>query len=160
VLVPSNPKSDSLPVIVAIHGGGYTVGSAQSSPGDAMLHASNGSVIWVGIQYRLGIHGFLGGSQIANNGVRNAGLLDQRAGLEWVSRNIRAFRGDPARVTIVGSTVRLPMSKMRSRSQLIHFSEARLPVEARSHTSSSQATHTMSHPSQPRSLSVLGGSHC
>ncbi|KAG8165240.1 hypothetical protein KVR01_005515 [Diaporthe batatas] len=102
VLVPSRPQSDSLPVIVMIHGGGYTLGGAQSSPGDAMVHASNGSVIYVSIQYRLGIHGFLGGSQIANDGVRNAGLLDQRAALEWVSRNIHAFGGDSSRVTIWG----------------------------------------------------------
>lgn len=36
------------------------------------------------IQYRLGMLGFLGGSDVAHNGVRNAGLLDQRAALEWI----------------------------------------------------------------------------
>ena len=43
------------------------------------------------MQYRLGIFGFLAGSQIAKDGVLNAGLLDQRAALEWVQRNIGAF---------------------------------------------------------------------
>lgn len=56
------------------------------------------------IQYRLGVFGFLGGSTIADNGARNAGLLDQRSALEWIQRNIRAFGGDPSRVTIIGGS--------------------------------------------------------
>ena len=102
--MPEKPQSTRLPVIVQIHGGGYTFGSAQSYPGDALVHAANGSVIYVSIQYRLGLFGFLGGSQVAENGVLNAGLLDQRSALEWVQRNIRAFGGDPARVTIVSAS--------------------------------------------------------
>lgn len=50
-----------------------------------------GNMIYVAIQYRLGIFGFLGGSSIAQDGVLNAGLLDQRAALDWVQRNIRQF---------------------------------------------------------------------
>lgn len=42
VLVPMNPVSPRLPVMVQIHGGGYTSGSAQSYPGDGMVNASNG----------------------------------------------------------------------------------------------------------------------
>ena len=42
VLVPTHPVSKSLPVMVQIHGGGYTSGSAQSYPGDAMVNASDG----------------------------------------------------------------------------------------------------------------------
>ncbi|KAK6429473.1 hypothetical protein LTR95_014381 [Oleoguttula sp. CCFEE 5521] len=102
VLVPNHPQSDRLPVVVQIHGGGYTQGNTESYPGDRLTWASNGSVIYVAIQ--LGIFGFLGGSQIADNGVLNAGLLDQRAALEWVQRNIGAFGGDPARVTIWGGS--------------------------------------------------------
>lgn len=90
--------------MVQIHGGGYTEGSAQDYPGDAIVHASNGSMIYVSIQYRLGIFGFLAGGQVADDGVLNAGLLDQRAALDWVQRNIRAFGGDPARVTIEGGS--------------------------------------------------------
>lgn len=122
VLVPSNPVSASLPVLVQIHGGGYTQGNAQSYPGDALVHASKGGLIYVyvrilqtegsllwltrirSIQYRLGIFGFLGGSAIAQDGSLNAGLLDQRLALEWVQRNIRPFGGDPSHVTIWGGS--------------------------------------------------------
>ena len=90
--------------MVQIHGGGYTAGNAQSYPGDALVNASNGGLIYVSIQYRLGIFGFLGGAEIAKNGVQNAGLLDQRAALDWIQRNIRAFGGDPSRVTIWGGS--------------------------------------------------------
>lgn len=105
VLVPSEPVSSSLPVMVQIHGGGYTIGNAvYSYPGDAMVNASNGSMIYVSIQYRLGLFGFLGGSEIAQDGVLNAGLLDQRAALDWIQRNIRPFGGDPSKVTIWGGS--------------------------------------------------------
>jgi len=104
VLAPINPVSTQVPVMVQIHGGGYTAGNAQSYPGDAMVNASNGNLIYVSIQYRLGLFGFLGGSQIAEDGALNAGLLDQRAALEWIQRNIRAFGGDPARTTIWGGS--------------------------------------------------------
>lgn len=93
-----------LPVLVQIHGGGYTTGSAQSYPGDALVHASNSGLIYVSIQYRLGIYGFLAGADVAANGVQNAGLYDQRLALDWVQRHIARFGGDPAQVTIWGGS--------------------------------------------------------
>lgn len=69
-----------------------------------MVNASNGNMIYVSIQYRLGLLGFLGGSELAKDGVLNAGLLDQRAALDWVQRNIRPFGGDPSKVTIWGGS--------------------------------------------------------
>jgi carboxylesterase type B len=47
---------------------------------------SNGSVIAVSIQYRLGLLGFLASSEVANDGDLNVGLLDQRAALGWINR--------------------------------------------------------------------------
>jgi carboxylesterase type B len=72
--------------MVEIPAGGYVVGSSTTNPGDALVNRSNGNIIYVQLQYRLGMFGFLGGSQIAQNGVRNAGLLDQRAALLFQSR--------------------------------------------------------------------------
>lgn len=104
VLVPDNPTSAYLPVLVQIHGGGYTLGAAGFFPGDALVNRSAGNLIYVSIQYRLGAFGFLAGAAVRENGVANAGLLDQRAALNWIQRNIRAFGGDPARVTITGGS--------------------------------------------------------
>lgn len=61
-------------------------------------------MIYVSIQYRIGAFGFLSSAEIREDGVANAGLLDQRAALNWVQRNIRAFGGDPAKVTINGGS--------------------------------------------------------
>ncbi|KAF8956363.1 Carboxylesterase [Flammula alnicola] len=63
-----------------------------------------GGVIGVSITYCLGILGFLGGPQVAQDGDLNAGLLDQRAGLEWIQRHISAFGGDPENVSISGES--------------------------------------------------------
>lgn len=83
---------------------GYNSGSAASSPGASLVHQANGSLIYVAIQYRLGPLGFLAGDQVAANGSWNVGLLDQRAAIDWVQRNIHLFGGDPERVTIAGGS--------------------------------------------------------
>lgn len=61
-------------------------------------------MIYVQIQYRLDPYGFLGSKEIMQNGTANAGLLDQRAALEWIQRYISAFGGDPEKVTIWGGS--------------------------------------------------------
>jgi carboxylesterase type B len=104
VYVPEKPQSTALPVLVNIHGGGYTQGSAYGNAWQAMVNASGGSMIYVAAQYRLGAYGFLSSSEVRENGQANAGLLDQRSSLDWVQRNIRAFGGDPSKVTIIGGS--------------------------------------------------------
>ncbi|KAK4950569.1 hypothetical protein LTR28_007005, partial [Elasticomyces elasticus] len=101
VSVPRIPASSNLPVMVQIHGGGYTQGSSSSYPGYSLVNQSAGGLIYVAIQYRLSAFGFLSSTEIRENGVANAGLLDQRAALAWVQRNIRSFGGDPSKVTII-----------------------------------------------------------
>ncbi|GLB44901.1 putative type-B carboxylesterase lipase family protein [Lyophyllum shimeji] len=97
-----------VPVVVWIHGGGYMSGSAQGltgadvSDGKDLIRESNNGVVVVVIQYRLGLFGFLSGSEVKKNGVLNAGLLDQQFALQWVQKNIQKFNGDPARVAIWG----------------------------------------------------------
>lgn len=102
VLVPVSPTSHALPVIVQIPAGGYVVGSSSTVPGDRIVNWSNGSLIYVEIQYRLGMFGFLGGEDIKKDGSRNAGLLDQQLALAWVQKHISKFGGDPNKVTLVG----------------------------------------------------------
>jgi carboxylesterase type B len=60
--------------------------------------------IFVAVGYRVGGFGFMGGKEILADGAANAGLLDQRMGLEWVADNIAAFGGDPDKVTIWGES--------------------------------------------------------
>ena len=74
---------------------GYLQGNSQSSPGYMLVNQSNSGMIYVSIQYRLASFGFLGNAEVRDDGTANAGLLDQRAALQWVQRNIRAFGGDP-----------------------------------------------------------------
>ncbi|RSL95420.1 hypothetical protein CEP52_012097 [Fusarium oligoseptatum] len=104
IQTPMDPVSHQLPVLVMIHGGGYLAGSTQFTTGDSLVHQSNGSVIYVSVQYRLGALGFLGGDDLRGKGTWNAGLLDQRLALEWVRDNIQYFGGDPTRITITGSS--------------------------------------------------------
>jgi len=98
VFAPSNATSQGLPVLLWIHGGGYTVGNAANAGGPNFVSHSNGSIIFVSIQYRLGAYGFLASDEVAKDGTPNAGLLDQRAALDWVQRHISAFGGDPGKV--------------------------------------------------------------
>lgn len=60
--------------------------------------------IFVAVQYRVGAYGFMPGKELQEEGSSNAGLLDQRMGLEWVADNIAAFGGDPDQVTIWGES--------------------------------------------------------
>ncbi|KAJ7775486.1 Alpha/Beta hydrolase protein [Mycena metata] len=93
-----------LPTIVWIHGGGYTSGAASMYPGTDLISQSQRGVVVVAIQYRLGLFGFLPGSEVKNNGTLNAGLLDQDFALRWVNKHISKFGGDPLKVTIWGES--------------------------------------------------------
>ncbi|PBP16536.1 alpha/beta-hydrolase [Diplocarpon rosae] len=115
VLVPravfdENMKSKGAPVVVWIHGGGYTLGwKTQYGSGAGLLSAGERTgkegVIYVAINYRLGLFGFLSGNNFTQQqGTPNAGLLDQRFALEWVQKNIEKFGGDPNRVTVMGES--------------------------------------------------------
>lgn len=103
VWAPANAKG--APVAVWIHGGGNTGGSAVSRFYDGAAFAKDG-VVLVSIQYRLGLLGFFAhpALQTGEAGDANFGLLDQIAALKWVQRNIKAFGGDPAQVTVMGES--------------------------------------------------------
>ncbi|KAJ8082975.1 hypothetical protein PM082_008835 [Marasmius tenuissimus] len=96
--------AENLPVIVWIHGGGHVLGSAFGFHGADLISQSNGGVVVVTIQYRLGIFGFLAGNEVHADGALNAGLLDQNFALRWVNKHVSKFGGDPMRVTIWGES--------------------------------------------------------
>lgn len=112
---PSLAPAGALPVMVWIHGGGLTQGSAvETRVSDGRLVYDNAAladdgVVAVSINYRLGPLGFLAMREFAGEAADhptagNYGLLDQIAALEWVRDNIAAFGGDPGRVTIFGES--------------------------------------------------------
>jgi para-nitrobenzyl esterase len=86
-----------LPVLVFVHGGALTRGSAALSAYDGETFARHG-IVYVSIQYRLGQEGFA----VLDGVPQNLGVLDQQAALRWVRREIAAFGGDPARITVMG----------------------------------------------------------
>lgn len=89
-----------LPVMVWIHGGGFTLGSASTYDGSAL--AAYQDVVVVLIQYRLGLLGFLSTGDEHISG--NFGLLDQVEALKWIQQHIHNFGGDPGLVTIFGES--------------------------------------------------------
>ncbi len=95
------------PVMVWIHGGALTRGSASIPTYGGEALAKLGVVV-VSLNYRLNIFGFFAHSELSKESDRNAsgnyGILDQIAALEWVQKNIAAFGGDPKRVTIFGES--------------------------------------------------------
>lgn len=117
------PAGTPLPVMVFIHGGGNTSGSASQTPGqdprafldqtplylyDGQELARRGGVIVVTLQYRLNVFGYLVHPALAaeseHSASGNYGLLDQIAALRWVKDNIGSFGGDPSRVLLFGES--------------------------------------------------------
>lgn len=95
------------PVMVWLHGGGYSAGSAQELPSyDGAALAAKGDVVLISLNHRLNVLGFLDlsafGEKYAQSG--NAGMLDIVAALQWIRDNVTAFGGDPGNVTVFGQS--------------------------------------------------------
>jgi para-nitrobenzyl esterase len=96
------------PVLVWLHGGGFTNGNGIEQDGyHGENFAKKGDMVFVSINHRLGPIGFtdlsgIGGSKYANSG--NVSMLDIIASLHWVRDNIANFGGDPGNVTIMGQS--------------------------------------------------------
>jgi len=95
------------PVMVWLHGGGFSQGAASAPVYDGTNLAKRGDVVVVGVNHRLNVLGYaylgeLGGADFAKSG--NAGILDLVQVLEWVRDNIERFGGDPKNVTIFGES--------------------------------------------------------
>ena len=108
VWTPGYNDSTKRPVILWIHGGGYTSGNSIEHPeyhGENLSRKEN--VVFCSLNHRLGPLGFsdfsgIGGEKYAASG--NVGMLDIVAALEWIRDNISNFGGDPGNVTIIGQS--------------------------------------------------------
>ncbi len=107
IWTPGTNDNRKRPVMVWLHGGGFSAGSGQELRSyDGENLARRGDVVVVSLNHRLNTFGFLnlaqGGEQYASSG--NVGMLDLVAALEWVRDNIGNFGGDPGRVMIFGQS--------------------------------------------------------
>ncbi|WP_091507472.1 carboxylesterase/lipase family protein [Flexibacter flexilis] len=107
VWTAAKQTTEKRPVIVWIHGGGFVSGSGTVSLYDGEQMARKG-VVFVTINYRLGVFGFLAHPQLSAENPKhtsgNYGLLDQMQALRWVKQNIAAFGGDSSNVTVAGQS--------------------------------------------------------
>ena len=95
------------PVMVWLHGGGYSSGSSQELPSyDGENISKKGDVVLVSVNHRLNIIGFLDLSEYGEKykSSANVGMMDLVAALQWVKANIANFGGDPNNVTIFGQS--------------------------------------------------------
>ncbi len=106
VMTPAQKPGDKMPVMVSFHGGHYFYGSSNTPPEDAKLTEHN--VILVTVNSRLGILGLLAHPLLTQESEHKSSgnymYLDLIAALEWVKKNIAAFGGDPANITIFGES--------------------------------------------------------
>ena len=109
--------SKDLPVVVFFHGGGHIFGSAVNrSPDYFFVNNDSAKVVFVTVNSRLGVFGFLTlGNDVLNG---NLGIKDQIMALEWVQENIHLFGGDKGRVTLFGASA-------GGRSALAHMMTAK-----------------------------------
>ena len=104
---PAHPAGKKLPVLVWIYGGGFVNGGSSPAVYDGTPFARDG-VIFVSFNYRLGRFGFFAHPALSAEKpgapLANYAIMDQIAALKWVRRNIAAFGGDSANVTICGES--------------------------------------------------------
>lgn len=108
IWTPDVEPSRPLPVMVWLHGGGFTIGAGSLDPYRGKALAAQGVVV-VTLNYRLGHFGFfahpaLDAEYPPDAVVNNFALLDQIAALQWIQRNIPVFGGDRHNITLFGES--------------------------------------------------------
>lgn len=99
------PDTDEeLPVVVYMHGGTFLTGSSHEKVLQGHRFAKATDIVYVSINFRLGVLGYLDLRSLGADCAANPGTMDQILALEWVRDNIAAFGGDPDRVTIMGES--------------------------------------------------------
>lgn len=102
---PQHKRGAKLPVLFWIHGGSNRAGSGYGIT-DSPIYQRG--IVVVGLEYRLGVFGFLGSPELSAESPQHASgnyaVMDMIAALSWVKANIAAFGGDPDNVTIAGQS--------------------------------------------------------
>ncbi|KAI6177773.1 Carboxylic ester hydrolase [Aphelenchoides bicaudatus] len=113
-------KKKLLPVVFAIHGGQFEVGGAtiHGLRGNRGMSLLRNDIILVAVQYRLAVFGFASTGKQDLPG--NFGLFDQAEALKFVYRNIKAFGGDPKRITVFGYSAGAASATILSLSPYTH----------------------------------------
>jgi len=106
IWTPAEDESDSLPVMVFLHGGGFSRGCGSDPATNKTFLSGKKGIILITINYRLGVFGFLAHPALTaespNHSSGNYGLMDQIMALKWIQKNIRLFGGNPDNVTLFG----------------------------------------------------------
>lgn len=101
------PDESRRPVVVWVHGGANWLESSRLATYHGDRLAARGDVVFVSINYRLGVFGWLDISVLGGNayeGSHSNGLRDQMLALRWIRDNIAAFGGDPENITVMGES--------------------------------------------------------
>lgn len=108
IFAPANAtQSSKLPIMYFVQGGGFNSNSNGNFNGSGLVEASGGNIIVVRTNYRVGILGFIGGTEVADGiggAVPNNGLRDIIAGARFIKEHAEAFGGDPDHIVISGDS--------------------------------------------------------
>lgn len=106
IWTPGTGDGQKRPVMVWLHGGGFSVGTANNPMNDGKNLSQSGDVVVVSVNHRLNVFGHLDmsayGEKYKYSG--NVGVTDIVASLKWIQDNIEAFGGDPSNVTVFGQS--------------------------------------------------------
>ena len=109
-------NDDGLPVMVFIHGGSFLFGAGSDANGSLFVKQGNNEIVYVSINYRMGIFGFLQSEMLYDEGNQGTygfnwpsygglnGLNDQISAIKWVYENIHNFGGNGKNITIFGES--------------------------------------------------------
>ena len=106
IWTPGVNDGEARPVMVWLHGGGFSTGSANEAGYDGTNLSRDGNVVVVGVNHRLNVFGHLDLSAYGEKYQysANVGITDVVDALEWIQENIAAFGGDPENVTVFGQS--------------------------------------------------------
>jgi para-nitrobenzyl esterase len=107
IWTPADSGKEALPVLVYFYGGGMKAGDGSEYRYDGESMARKG-IVWVTVNYRLGVFGFLAHPDLTKESPHHAsgnyGFMDETEALKWIHNNIAAFGGNPDNVTIAGES--------------------------------------------------------